>query len=166
MKNVFTLFVSLLSVFYIVAQKPIKESLSKKEKAEKLLSTKIEIDVNTEMFTPVAINTYVSEKPKGLIMTLIVPESYQKAKETLNNKISEEIVVTEQGEKTVNGITFLYVNGYTESEGKKLSSTIYCVKYNKESCLMFMGMIDEDATTKHKNAIANAAISIVKNYEN
>lgn len=138
------------------------EKQNKMQRMMELMSTKIEIDVDTELFTPEGANSYVSENPKAVIMAMLVPDSYENSKRKMENDAGGGMTITEKGEKEVNGVTVLYMNGTTEAEGSTLNSVMYCMEIDAETCLMFVGMADANADPKYAAAIKKATNSVIK----
>jgi hypothetical protein len=137
---------------------------AKAAKAMEMMSKKVDMDVNEELFTAATTNTYVSESPKAVIMAMIVPETYEASKAKMNENNSDQFKVSDRGEKEVNGVKVLFMEGTSESEGVTLNNTVYCVKYDEETCIMFIGMVEVGADKKYIKAITNAANSVIKKY--
>ncbi|MBC8753707.1 hypothetical protein H2O64_03440 [Kordia sp. YSTF-M3] len=145
-----------------------QETEADKEKAAKameMMSKKVDMDVNEELFMAVTPNTYVSENPKAVIMAMMVPETYEASKEKMNENDTDKFKVTGRGEKEINGVKVLYMEGTSEAEGTTLNNTIYCVKYDEETCIMFIGMVEDGADVKYTDAVAKAANSVIKKHK-
>ncbi|WP_047547525.1 hypothetical protein [Psychroserpens sp. Hel_I_66] len=127
-----------------------------------LMGQKIEMDVDDSLFMAVSTNTYVSENPKAVIMAMMVPETYAKAKEKMNTDDSAQFKVSDRGEKTVNGVKVLFMEGTSEAEGSTLNNMVYCMEIDAETCLMFIGMVDETADAKYTEAITKTMNSVIK----
>ncbi|WP_430412473.1 hypothetical protein [Kordia sp.] len=134
----------------------------KQARAMELMSKKVEMTVDTELFMGVTANTYVSESPKAVIMAMMVPETYEASKKKMDTEMNDKFKVTKKGEKKVNGVNVLFMEGTSEAEGVTLNNTIYCVKYDENTCIMFIGMAEEGADKKYVDAIKAAANSIIK----
>ncbi|QHI38984.1 hypothetical protein IMCC3317_43840 [Kordia antarctica] len=139
-----------------------EEDKAKAKKVMEMMSKKVDIDVDETLFTAVTPNTYVSESPKAVIMTMMVPETYAASKEKMNENETDKFKVTDRGEKEINGVKVLYMTGTSEAEGTTLNNTIYCVEYDAETCIMFIGMVEEGADKKYTDAVAKAANSVIK----
>jgi len=129
---------------------------------DELASIKIDMEVDTKLFTKITENTYASDSPKAIVMAMIVPETYEDAKSKLTGSMPPDFKVTDKGEKMMNGIQVLYLEGTAESQGTTANSTVYCFKRDAETCIMFMGMLEVGADKKYEDAIATAANSVVK----
>lgn len=138
------------------------DNQKKMQRMMELMSKKIEMDVNTELFVSQGANSYVSEDPKAVIMAMMVPESYETSKTKMENDAGGNLTITEKGEKEMNGVTVLYMKGTTDSEGSTLSAEMYCMEIDEETCLMFVGMADVKADAKYTEAIKKAANSVIK----
>ena len=134
----------------------------KQARTMELMSKKVEMDIDTELFMGVTANTYVSESPKAVIMAMMVAETYANSKKKMNEDNSDKFKVTDKGEKKINGVNVLYMKGTSEAEGTTLNNTIYCVELDATTCIMFIGMVEEGADKKYVDAVAKAANSIIK----
>ncbi len=137
---------------------------AKQAKAMEMMSKKVDMDVNEELFMAVTPNTYVSESPKAVIMAMMVPETYEASRKKMSENSTEQFKVTNQGEKEINGVKVLFMNGTSEAEGTTLNNTVYCVKYDEETCIMFIGMVENGADQKYTDAVAKAANSVIKKH--
>ncbi|WP_241479997.1 hypothetical protein [Kordia jejudonensis] len=134
----------------------------KQKKAMELMSIKIDMTIDPNLFMEVTPNTFVSESPKAVIMAMIVPETYQNAKDKLESNLPPEFKVSDKGEKTMNGVNVVYLEGSSKAQGVTINSTVYCLKRDAETCIMFMGMLEDGADKKYADAIKVAANSVVK----
>lgn len=134
----------------------------KQKKAMELMSKKVDMKVNTELFKDVTPNTYVSESPKAVIMAMMVPETYEQAKAKMDKEMSDKFTITDKGEKTINGVKVLFMKGTSEAEGVTLNNTVYCIRHSEDVCIMFIGMSEKGADQKYVDAIKEAANSIIK----
>lgn len=156
------LFVAALNVQAQEVKASQETEAEKQARAMELMAIKIDMEVNKELFMQVTQNTYVSEEPKAVIMAMIVPETYDNAKAKLEGNMPPDFKVTNKGEKMMNGVNVIYMEGTAEAQGTKVNSTIYCLKRDADSCIMFMGMSEVGADKKYTDAIAAAANSVVK----
>ena len=62
----------------------------KQARAMELMSKKVDMTVDEELFNSVAPNTYVSESPTAVVMAMYVPENYEAAKKKLNEDYSAQ----------------------------------------------------------------------------
>lgn len=154
---------ALCMLFVAVATVQAQETEAEKQKrAMELMSIKVDMKVDEELFMQVTTNTYVSESPKAVIMAMIVPETYENAKAKLEGNMPPDFKVTDKGEKMMNGVKVIYMQGTAEAQGTKVNSTVYCLKRDADTCLMFMGMSEVGADKKYVDAITAAANSVVK----
>ena len=58
----------------------------KQARGIELMSKKVDMTVDSELFMSVTQNTYVSESPKAVVMGMYVPENYEAAKKKLKDK--------------------------------------------------------------------------------
>lgn len=152
-----------LCVLFIGFNVQAQETEAEKQaRAMELMSIKIDMTVDTSLFMEVTPNTFVSENPKAVIMAMIVPETYENAKDKLESKLPSEFKVADKGEKTINGIKVIYLEGTSEAQGVTINSTVYCFKRDADTCIMFMGMSEVGADQKYVDAIKVAAKSVVK----
>lgn len=172
MKNVvLALFLGLMA-FNVQAQEPAttetqeakteEANQDKMKRMLELMSKKIEMDVDTELFKPEGANSYVSENPKAVILAMMVPDTYENSKKKMEKDAGGGMTITEKGEKEINGVTVLYMKGTSEAEGSTLNAEMYCMEVDAETCLMFVGMADVKADTKYTEAITKAANSVIK----
>lgn len=155
----------LFVAFNVQAQNDEQAQDDKAEKqalAMELMSIKIDMKVDTELFMEVTQNTFVSETPKAVIMALIIPETYENAKSKLETNMPPQFNVTKKGEKMMNGVNVVFMEGTNEAQGVTINSTIYCLKRDADTCIMFMGMSEVGADQKYVDAITAAANSVVK----
>jgi len=127
-----------------------------------LMGQKIEMNVDLSLFKEVSTNSYVSDSPKAVIMAMMIPDSYESSKEKMDNDAGDKFKVTDKGEKEINGITVLYMEGVSETDGITLNNEIYCMAIDDETCLMFVGMFDKDASANYSAAITEARNSVIK----
>lgn len=135
----------------------------KQTRGIELMSKKVDITVDSELFMSVTQNTYVSESPKAVVMGMYVPENYEAAKKKLKeNASTQNFEITSSGEKEINGIKVLYMYGNSEAEGVKLNNKVYCYEIDKDTCLMLVGMLEVGADKKYSEAIDSALNSGIK----
>ena len=163
MKKIYFAFFLLALGLNVQAQEAtLKSDQDKQARAMELMSEKVDIKVDENLFMAVTPNTYVSESPKAVIMAMKVPESYAEAKKKINDSQDNKFKVKDRGEKTINGVNVLFMEGTSEAEGVTLNNTIYCVAIDENTCLMFIGMVEVGADAKYIEAITEAANSVIK----
>lgn len=151
--------------FNMQAQTQTETEADKQKRAMELMSKKVDMDVNEDLFIGVTPNTYVSESPKAVIMAMMVPETYASSKKKMDTDMSDKFNVVSKGEKKINGVDVLYMNGTSEAEGTTLNNVIYCIEYDANTCIMFIGMVEKGADKKYDEAVAKAANSVIKKYK-
>ena len=135
----------------------------KQARGIELMSKKVDMTVDSELFMSITQNTYVSESPKAVVMGMYVPENYEAAKKKLKeNASTQNFEITSSGEKEINGIKVLYMYGNSEAEGVKLNNKVYCYEIDKDTCLMLVGMLEVGANKKYSEAIDSALNSGIK----
>jgi len=139
-----------------------QEDQEKLARMMELMGQKIDMDVDLTLFTSVSTNTYVSENPKAVIMAMMVPDSYENSKEKMDKDPGERFTITEKGETEINGVKTLYMIGISEAEGSVLDNTVYCIELDEDTCMMFIGMVDQTADPKFAEAITKTMNSIIK----
>lgn len=172
MKNILFAVIVCVMAFNLQAQTPEttetvdakteQENQAKMDRMLELMKKKIEMEVDTKLFVPQGPNSYVSEDPKAVIMAMMVPDSYENAKEKMVNDAGGNMTITEKGEKELNGVTVLFMKGTNEAEGSTLNAEMYCMEIDAETCLMFVGMADVNADAKYSEAITKAVNSVIK----
>lgn len=139
-----------------------QEDQEKMTRMMELMGQKIEMDVDMTLFISVSTNAYVSENPKAVIMAMMVPDSYENSKKKMDSDSVERFTITEKGETEINGLKTLYMEGISEAEGSVLDNTMYCIEVDANTCLMFVGMVDQKADPKFAEAITKALNSVIK----
>ncbi|MEM5566815.1 hypothetical protein WNY78_16965 [Psychroserpens sp. AS72] len=127
-----------------------------------LMSKKIEMEVDTSLFMEVSTNTYVSESPRAVVMAMMVPDTYENSKLKMNKDAGDKFKISEKGETEINGVTALYMKGTSEAEGVTLNNMIYCIEVDAETCLMFVGMVEQNADAKFTEAVTKSMNSVIK----
>jgi hypothetical protein len=139
-----------------------KDGQEKMARMMELMGTKIEMDVDTSLFLEVSPNTYVSENPKAVIMAMMIPDTYENSKKKMDKDAGGKFEVTEKGETEINGVKTLFMKGSSEAEGVTLNNMIYCIEIDAETCLMFIGMVDQNADPKFAESITKTMNSVIK----
>lgn len=153
----------IVTIFIGVFANAQETEAEKQARTMELMSKKVNMTVDEELFMAATPNTYVSESPKAVVMGMYVPENYEAAKKKLNESTSaQNFEVTSSGEKEINGVKVLYMYGKSEAEGVKLDNKIYCYEIDKDTCLMLIGMLEVDADKKYSEAIDSALKSGIK----
>lgn len=162
MKNlIYILCLSLISLT-AYSQEVGEDKVTNQARMKELMSKKVDITVDNDIFINVTPNTYVSETPKGVIMAMYIPESYEASKKRMTEEMTEKFRVTDKGEKTINGIKVLYLYGTSNTDGIILNNKIYCMEVDDETCLMVLGMMDESAEKKQHDSVDKILKTAIK----
>ncbi|WP_157560090.1 hypothetical protein U8527_16685 [Kordia algicida OT-1] len=163
-KTLIALCMLFVAAFNVQAQETVSQETEaeKQKRAMELMSIKVDMTVDTDLFMQVTPNTYVSESPKAVIMAMIVPETYENAKAKLESNLPAEFEVKDKGEKMMNGVKVIFMTGVSKAQGTTINSTVYCLKRDADTCTMFMGMSEVGADKKYVDAINAAANSVIK----
>lgn len=164
MKNIFIALLVFTMGIQMQAQETAEPEMDEAQMARmmELMGQKIEMDVDTTLFTAVSTNTYVSENPKAVVMAMMVPETYAKAKEKMDADNSTQFKISDKGEKTINGVKVLFMEGTSEAEGSTLNNMVYCMEFDANTCLMFVSMVDQKADAKYTEALTKTMNSVIK----
>ncbi|SDS13390.1 hypothetical protein SAMN04515667_1487 [Formosa sp. Hel1_31_208] len=164
MKKLLCVFVLFAMTFNLQAQEPKTSEADQERKARtlELMGQKIEIDIDTSLFMEVTVNTYISESPRAVVMAMMVPDSYAVTKQRMNENTDPQFKISEKGETEMNGVNVLYMKGTSMAEGSTLDSEMYCMAIDDETCLMVIGMVEQNADAKYSEAIKKAINSVIK----
>ncbi len=164
MKKLFLLFAIGLLTLTVQAQ-DTETSNADQEKMTRmmeLMSKKIPMEVDTNLFIEATPNTYVSENPKAVIMAMYVPESYETSRQKMNENVDAAFQVSDMGETEVNGVKVLFMKGSSAADGITMDTVMYCMEVEDELCMMFLGLTEQDIDTKYNEAITKAMNSVIK----
>jgi hypothetical protein len=126
----------------------------------KMLTTKIEMDIDTTLYPNHSGNMYISNEPKALIMSMLVPQDYETAKEHLEKRESKKNQdIKETGEFEENGKKILYRTGVVKEEGKKFMMEQYVVSVSNEQTIIITGMYEPKGKSTFGGTIRKAAVS-------
>lgn len=135
----------------------------KQTRAMELMSKKVDITVDEELFKAVTPNAYVSESPQAVVMGMYVPETFENAKKKLlENTEDQKFEVTDHGEKEINGVKVLYMYGKSTAQEVTLENKVYCYEIDKDTCLMLIGICEVGADKKYSDAVNTALNSAIK----
>lgn len=139
-----------------------QDGKEKQAMAMELMKQKVPMQVNMDLFTQITPNTYVSEKPKAVIMAMMVPETLENAEKTMNSSASKDFKVEETGKTTVDGQSALFMKGTSNKDGVTIQANLYALKYKDDVTVMFVGMYEEGASEEYQKAIDIALKSVAK----
>jgi len=147
--TVFLLFSSLLSF----AQTDTSD-INLGDEMTKMLTAKIFMDVDTNLYKTRQGNFYISEKPQAMIMAILFPQSLEKAKAKLSEDAkNKNMVIKESGELESNGKKIAFKTGEMKQNGEKMLVEFYAVEATKESTIFITGVY----LPKDKHQFGNSA---------
>ncbi len=150
----------LFVAFNVQAQEP--DAAEEQAIAMELAAIDLEMKVDTELFQKMSTNMYVSQSPKAMVMGMIVPETYENAITKLEGNLPPGFKVTNKGEKMMNGVNTMSLEGTIESPEGVINCIMYYTKRDADTCTVFMGMSEVGVDKKYTDAITAAANSIIK----
>ncbi|MDG5492345.1 hypothetical protein [Psychroserpens sp. SPM9] len=164
MKKTLTALAIFMMIFNVQAQDTEEKDAGKDKMARmmELMAKEIAIEVDTTLYKSAGANTFVSEDPKSVIMAMMIPDSYENSKKKMTDNADVRFQITDKGETELNGVKVLYMKGISEAEGSTLDNEIYCMAVDDDTCLMFIGMVDQNADKKYAEAIEKAKNSVIK----
>lgn len=164
MKKLLLLLAVGLMTFTVQAQEPetSNDDQAKMAKYMELMSKKIDMIVDTNLFMEASPNTYVSESPKAVIMAMYVPESYENSRKKMDENVDTAFQVSDKGETEINGVKVLFMKGTSSADGTTMDSEIYCMEIEDEVCMMFLGLTEQGIDAKYNEAITKAMNSVIK----
>ncbi len=126
-----------------------------------LQKTKVEIDINKDVFTSVTTNMYVSQKPQALIVGLFIPISYENQKEKINSKpIAEGMEF--KGEQMINSENVLLLTGTVLKKGIEFTKQKYYIKQDENTCIELTTMLAVNADAKDKMMLMKIVHSVIE----
>lgn len=149
-----------VAVFTVQAQDD--DAAEQQAIALELSQIELDIKVDQSIFTKMSTNMYISQAPKAMIMGMVVPETYENAKSKLDSSLPPEFTVSNKGEKMMNGIQVLFIEGTGDTKDGVINCTMYCFERDADTCTMFMGMSEVGIDKKYTDAIVEAANSLIK----
>jgi hypothetical protein len=157
-KTLIVLCLLLATVTHIQAQEASKET---QQKALEFM-TQIDMKVDMSLFKEAYKNMYVSDNPKAMIMGIVIPETYEVAKQEIAKKIPPGFELKDSGEKVINGVKIFYTKGIDASRGAKLNTAMYCMKRSDKTSFMFIGVSEIGIDKKYTEAIEVAFNSVIE----
>ncbi|HYC87129.1 MAG TPA: hypothetical protein VEB86_17975 [Chryseosolibacter sp.] len=148
--------------FQTVAQSTPADTVAAKigEMINKVFNTEVYMDVDTILFNTKQANFYLNEESKAMIMTMVAPQSFQKAEEHFNKESNKDgYKVVEKKKLTHNGKNILYQSGILKRDGKKAHMYMYAIECGPQSIIFFTGMHMAGDEKKFFPAIERAALS-------
>jgi hypothetical protein len=137
-----------------------KENVDIAAEISKIFSTKVSMDVDTVLFDTKQNNFYFSEKEKAMIMTMVAPQSFEKAEEHFEKeKKKKEYKILEKKKFVHNGKNVLFQRGLIKKDGQKAYMYMYAIEAGPESTIFISAMHMEGGESKFRPAIERAALS-------
>jgi len=147
--TVFLLFSSLLSF-----GQTDSSTVDLGDEMTKMLTAKIFMEVDTNLYKTRQGNFYISEKPQAMIMAILYPQSLEKAKAKLSDDAkNKNVIIKESGEFESNGKKIAYKTGEMKQNGENMLVEFYAVEATKESTIFITGVY----LPKDKQRFANSA---------
>ena len=138
-------------------------SKSDEEIAQALLGTmftsKVSMDVEEGYFSDYQAGTYLDSANGAVLMSMVVPATYEKMKADLSKEGGKMDNYSDKGEFTENGKNVLYIKGIEEQGGIKVNVAMYVFEADENSCLMITGTWKDGADPKYSEVIKKAALS-------
>jgi|ERR1019366_258565 hypothetical protein len=124
----------------------------------KMLNTKISMEVDSQLYKNSQGNFYISEKPQAMIMAMVIPQSYEKAKEKLSEDVKKKnVVIKNAGEFEVNGKKIGFKTGEMKENGENMIIELYVVEATKENTIFITGVYLPTDKLRFANSAKKAA---------
>ncbi|MDN3620220.1 hypothetical protein QWY81_12210 [Polaribacter undariae] len=157
MKNICISFIVLFISFAVNSQEKAASN-----RLFDLQKTKVEIDINNDVFTSVTTNMYVAQNPQALIVGLFIPISYENQKEKINSKpIAEGMEF--KGEQMINSENVLLLTGTVLKKGIEFTKQKYYIKQDQNTCIELTTMLAVNADAKDKMMLMKIVHSVIEN---
>lgn len=119
-----------------------------------MINTRISMEVDTLLYKIKGGNFYVSKDSQAMIMAMLIPQSFEQAKEKLSKNVkNRNVIIKETGELEANGKKVAFKTGELNEEGKKMMIELYAIEVTKESTILVTGVY----LLKDKQRFANTA---------
>lgn len=126
----------------------------------KMLNTKISMEVDTLLYTNSQGNFYISENPQAMIMGMVIPQAYDKAKEKLISDVKRKSVkIKDSGEFEINGKKILFKIGEMKERGEEMIIELYAVQTATDRTILITGIYMPKDKVRFANATKKAASS-------
>jgi hypothetical protein len=107
----------------------------------KMLTSKITMQVDSLLYHTHQGNFYISEKPEAMIMAVLYPQPYDKAKAKLLEDVKKKnVVIKDFGEFEVNGKKIVFKIGEMNDHGKNMIIELYAVESTKDNTIFVTGV--------------------------
>lgn len=158
-KTLIALCMLFVATFTVQAQ---EDQAEKQALAMELMKIDLKMDIDTDLLQKMSTNMYFSENPQVMVMGMVVPSTYENAKNELEKNLPPDFKVSDKGEKMMNGVKVIFLEGTSETPQGTIDCVVYCMKRDPETCTMFMGMSGTGTAQKYLDAIEKAANSVIK----
>jgi hypothetical protein len=127
----------------------------------KMLTTKIKMEVDSQLYATRQGNFYISEKPQAMIMAVLLPSTFDAAKERLSDEYfkKKKIVVKDAGEFVSNGKKIIFKIGEMKEKGQKMVFELYAVEATEKSTILITGVYLPKDKARFANSTKKAASS-------
>lgn len=126
----------------------------------KIFDSKVSMDIDTTFFTPQSNSFYLSEEHKALIMTMVVPQTFEKAEAQFDKESKKEgFKLSDKGKLQHNGKTILYQKGTMKKDGKKAGFHMYAVAGDENNTIFISGIFMREDEKLVAPQIETAALS-------
>jgi hypothetical protein len=126
----------------------------------KIFSTQVEMDVDLSLYPQQMGNFYISEDPVGILLAMVVPQSFEKAKGDMTDSkdgFGEGSKIKEQGSFIKNGREIAFAKGIAKKDGKKLWMEMYTIQVDENRSLMVLGTCDIKSKNRFTSSFLKAA---------
>ena len=124
----------------------------------KMLTTKIYMEVDSQLYSSIQGNFYISEKPQAMIMAMVIPQSYEKAKQKISEDVKKKnVLIKDSGEFVINGKKIVFKIGEMVERGEKMIIELYAVEATAESTILITGVYLPKDRLRFANSAKKAA---------
>ena len=128
----------------------------------KIFSTEVKMDVDLSLYPQQMGNFYISENPVGVLIAMVVPQSFEKAKgDMTDNKegFGDGSKIKEQGSFMEDGREIAFAKGIAKKDGKKLWMEMYTIQVDENHSLMVLGTCDIKSKNRFTSSFLQAAVT-------
>lgn len=133
------------------------------DKLAKVFSTEVIMDIDTKLFSQHEGNIYMTKDNDAMIMTIVAPQSFAKAKEQHDGREEEEedenYQLTGKGEFEENGKKILFRIGKIKKDEKEGIIEQYMVSATEDSTIIVTGFYELKLKPTYESVIRKAAVS-------
>lgn len=156
----FTALICFLAISAGAQTKDSDATVNMGDEIAKIFNTEVAMDIDTTLFDSKQSNFYFSEASRAMIMTMVVPQSFEKAEEHFEKESKKKDYKSLERKKLVhNGKNILFEKGMIKKSGQKAFMYLYAVECTAESTIFVTGMHMDGDEKKFFPAIERAALS-------